>query len=505
MENIEFLYNIIGTPLGWILYFLYEFVCSNIGIAILLFTLIIKLAMLPLSIKQQKNTAKSAIFAPKVREIQQKYKNNQDKQQEELAKLQQQGYNPMSGCGTMIITFLILFGVLDVVYKPMTHIMHTPAEKTASIIEESYSIQVADIFVSEFGNTGTLEGDAQKKHEDITRDAQKILDYYNENLRAEGEALKDSSVWAELTEESKEIVKSVFTDAMLKEYAKDSKYVLLTDTDLYRITDEENTEMSSIASESERNAYKAEHSFGDKTREALTTVQSHFGAYRVSGENAVTFQNTASLQRELYALECFGSKNNKNAYAENVIGPELKNELTELYDNLNFLGIPLGQVPWEHMGFPMILIPILSFVLALVQTFISTRITEQNNPGMNMGGMKITMYVMPVVSLVIAFTVPAGAGFYWAISYVFGILQTVVLNKLYSPEKLRAQAEAEYAERMQKIEARAKAVRDTDNDNTISEYNGERLTQKEINRRKLAQARKEDALKYGEEYREDDN
>ena len=82
MDNIQFIYSIIGTPLGYILYFIYQFICSNVGIAILLFTLIIKLAMLPLSIKQQKNTEKSAIFAPKVKEIQTKYKNNQQKQQE---------------------------------------------------------------------------------------------------------------------------------------------------------------------------------------------------------------------------------------------------------------------------------------------------------------------------------------------------------------------------------------------------------------------------------------
>ena len=128
MDTIEFLYSIIGYPLGYIMWAIYEVICKNtgasIGVAILVFTFIVKLAMLPLSIRQQKNTAKSAIFAPKVREIQQKYKNNQEKQQQELAKLQQQGYSPMGGCGTMAITFLLLFGVLDVVYKPMTHIMH---------------------------------------------------------------------------------------------------------------------------------------------------------------------------------------------------------------------------------------------------------------------------------------------------------------------------------------------------------------------------------------------
>ena len=75
MDTIEFLYSNIGTPLGYILYGIYEVICKNtgasIGIAILVFTFIVKLAMLPLAIKQQKNSAKSAIFAPKVREIQQ--------------------------------------------------------------------------------------------------------------------------------------------------------------------------------------------------------------------------------------------------------------------------------------------------------------------------------------------------------------------------------------------------------------------------------------------------
>ena len=57
---------------------------------------------------------------------------------------------------------------------------------------------------------------------------------------------------------------------------------------------------------------------------------------------------------------------------------------------------------------------------------------------------------------------------------------------------------------MKQINVAASRVRDTDKDNTIREYNGEQLTQKEINRRKLAEARKADALKYGEEYIDDD-
>lgn len=506
MDTIEFLYSIIGTPMGWILFFLYEFVISNIGIAIILFTLIVKLAMLPLAIKQQKNTAKSAIFAPKVNEIRQKYRNNQQKQQEELMKLQQQGYNPMGGCGTMILTFLILFGVLDVVYKPMTHIMHVPSEKTDSIIEESYSIEFAAIFVNEYTNTAELEGDALARHEEILRDAQQILDYYNNNLLKEGESPKEPSVWSGITEESKSVVKNVIIGAMKAEYAKDTGKALFTDTDLYKLSDEENEELKGITNEEERAAYNAQHRLGDKTREAINTLQSHFGYYRVTGADTVSFQRTASLQRELFALESFGTGSNKDAYAPNVIGTELREELIELYDNLNFLGIPLGQVPIEHMGFPMILVPIAAFLFALAQTFVSNKIMEKNNPAAaaSMGGMKVTMYIMPVVSLILVFSVPAGAGFYWTISYVFGIAQSLALNKLYSPEKLRAQAEAEYAERMKVVSTKAAAVRDSDNDDSVAEYKGEKLTQKEINRRKLAEARRADAIKYGEEYKEDD-
>ena len=47
-------------------------------------------------------------------------------------------------------------------------------------------------------------------------------------------------------------------------------------------------------------------------------------------------------------------------------------------------------------------------------------------------------------------------------------------------------------------------MRDTEKDDSIHEYNGEQLSQKEINRRKLAEARRQDALKYGEEYKDDD-
>ena len=507
VDTIEFLYSIIGTPLGYILYGIYEVICKNtgasIGIAILVFTFIVKLAMLPLAIKQQKNSAKSAIFAPKVREIQQKYKNNQEKQQQELAKLQQQGYSPMGGCGTMVITFLLLFGVLDVVYKPMTHIKHM--DNITATMQESYYVSMTKIFVDEYGNTAELEGDALAKHEDIVRDAKQILEYYNANCLPEGEQPVTEAVWGRLDSTSKGIMKKVITTATINSFKEDSGNDLFTESDLYVITKAEQEELDKLTDETAKTEYSNAHSFGKNTRNAIDVVQRQFGTVKATeGSDTLTYTQASTLQRELYVINRYGEVAQTGDLSAYDLNESTKSNLTELNDRLEFLGIPLGKDPASDLGWPMILIPILAFVFSMAQTLITNKTMQQSNPGTNTGCMKVTMFIMPIFSIVLVFTVPAGAGFYWTISYLFGILQTLLLNKLYNPEKLRAQAEAEYNERMKQEAKEEKRKRQEADLNAVAEYKGEKLTQKEINRRKLAEARKADAEKYGEEYREDD-
>ncbi len=60
-------------------------------------------------------------------EIQTKYKDKPEKQQEELMKLQQQGYKPTAGCVPMLLNFLVMFGVIGVVYNPLERIFHISA------------------------------------------------------------------------------------------------------------------------------------------------------------------------------------------------------------------------------------------------------------------------------------------------------------------------------------------------------------------------------------------
>ena len=127
--------QLFGTPLGWIMWLLYQ-VIRNYGIVLILFTILVKAALFPLSVKQQKSSAKMAIFQPKIAEIQKKYANNKQKQQEEMMKLYEaHGYNPMSGCLPLLIQFPILFGIIDVVYNPLTHILRIPKDTIASAVE----------------------------------------------------------------------------------------------------------------------------------------------------------------------------------------------------------------------------------------------------------------------------------------------------------------------------------------------------------------------------------
>ena len=140
---MNFIMTVVGYPFGWLMYGLYHLV-SNYGVALVLFTLIVKLLLFPLGLKQQKSTVKMQIIQPKIQEIQAKYKNNQAKMNEELQALySKENYNPMSGCGTLLIQFPVIFGLLDVVYKPLTHLLRFSKETITALTEVAGTLGIA--------------------------------------------------------------------------------------------------------------------------------------------------------------------------------------------------------------------------------------------------------------------------------------------------------------------------------------------------------------------------
>ncbi len=148
---MNFIYTVFGWPLGWVMYVCYLLV-KNYGLALILFTVILKALQLPLVIKQQKSMMKTAIFRPQLEALQNKYKNNQEKLNEEMMKLyEKEHYNPMSGCLPTLVSFPILFGMIDVIYKPITHIIRPGSE----IIEQATAI-LTDLGLN-VGNTMTAQ------------------------------------------------------------------------------------------------------------------------------------------------------------------------------------------------------------------------------------------------------------------------------------------------------------------------------------------------------------
>ena len=116
--------NIFGYPLGWIMYFIYSFI-PNYGVSIVIFTLITKFLLFPISVKQQKSQAAMAIFSPKLENLKKQYAKNPQKLQEEQMKLySEEGINPMASCLPLLIQLPILYGIFDVVYRPISHILH---------------------------------------------------------------------------------------------------------------------------------------------------------------------------------------------------------------------------------------------------------------------------------------------------------------------------------------------------------------------------------------------
>ena len=105
------MFQFFANMFGYLLQILYTIV-NNYGLAIILFTVIIKLLLLPLSIKQQRTMKKSAELQEKVKVIQFKYKSDPEKMNQEMMNLyKNEKMSPFSGCLTAIIQMILLLSI----------------------------------------------------------------------------------------------------------------------------------------------------------------------------------------------------------------------------------------------------------------------------------------------------------------------------------------------------------------------------------------------------------
>ena len=112
----------ITRPLGWLIQFIYSLV-DNYGLAIILFTVVIKLILMPLQIKSQKAMKRQQKVQPIIMELQKKYANDQQRLQQEMMKVYKENNVSMTGgCLPLLIQFPILIGLYRVIQRPLTYI-----------------------------------------------------------------------------------------------------------------------------------------------------------------------------------------------------------------------------------------------------------------------------------------------------------------------------------------------------------------------------------------------
>jgi len=138
---------------GYILNFIYNII-GNYGWSIIVFCLLIKIAMIPLTIKQQKSMVKNAKIQEKMKEIQFKYKNNPEKlNQETMLLYKNEGMSPFSGCFTAIIQLVLLLSVFYLVRMPLTYMKNIDTE----VIDKYYNIMQDNKMVGAKGAYSEIE------------------------------------------------------------------------------------------------------------------------------------------------------------------------------------------------------------------------------------------------------------------------------------------------------------------------------------------------------------
>ncbi len=126
----------IANLFGYLLNFLYN-LFNNYGIAIIVFTILLRIILIPITVSQQKSMKKNAKVQEKMKEIQKKYKNNPEKLNQETIELyKREKVSPFSGCLSSIIQIILIISVFWLVSKPLTYMKKVDSNKVNEYIEQ---------------------------------------------------------------------------------------------------------------------------------------------------------------------------------------------------------------------------------------------------------------------------------------------------------------------------------------------------------------------------------
>lgn len=125
----------ICVPFAWLVRLFYD-LTNSYGVALILFTLVIKLIMLPFQMKSKKSMMRMSRFSGQMQDLQKRYAKNQAKLQEEMQKLyEEEGVNPMSGCLWSFLPLPILMALYSIIRQPITHFMMLSKDVLQTVVQ----------------------------------------------------------------------------------------------------------------------------------------------------------------------------------------------------------------------------------------------------------------------------------------------------------------------------------------------------------------------------------
>ena len=125
----------ICVPFAWLVRLFYN-LTNSYGVALILFTLVIKLIMLPFQMKSKKSMMRMSRVSGQMQDLQKRYAKNQAKLQEEMQKLyEEEGANPMSGCLWSFLPLPILMALYSIIRQPITHFMMLSKDVLQTVVQ----------------------------------------------------------------------------------------------------------------------------------------------------------------------------------------------------------------------------------------------------------------------------------------------------------------------------------------------------------------------------------
>ena len=137
--------KIISNAMGWILAQLSDLFSNNFAVSVLMFTILVNVLMLPLTLKTQKSTAKQAKLKPKLDALKKKYGDDKQKYNQAMSELYtKENVSMTGGCMPMVVRLLVMMGVYWAVISPLTYVLQLDTSAINSAKQWSIYVQVAE-------------------------------------------------------------------------------------------------------------------------------------------------------------------------------------------------------------------------------------------------------------------------------------------------------------------------------------------------------------------------